>query len=182
MVKSIKVTEKKRGRPATGRDPVSAVRLPAELTAAVDKWGEVHDANRSEAIRRLVELGLKAETPATPVSKPARASSARELAADDRHDDLPIGATRRTRPAPKPAHQGARRISRGAGRSAEGEEMSPSRPAARPWTSDEEKKLDDLLKAGKEAAEIATALQRTRQAIYARLQRLYRKRMKLSDG
>jgi len=60
--------------------------------------------------------------------------------------------------------------------------MSPSRPAARPWTSDEEKKLDDLLKAGKEAAEIATALQRTRQAIYARLQRLYRKRMKLSDG
>jgi Arc/MetJ-type ribon-helix-helix transcriptional regulator len=58
MAKSIKVNQKKRGRPATGRDPVSAVRLPAELTAAVDKWAEDNEANRSEAIRRLVELGL----------------------------------------------------------------------------------------------------------------------------
>jgi hypothetical protein len=60
MAKSIKVNQKKRGRPATGRDPVSAVRLSAELTASVDKWAEDHEANRSEAIRRLVELGLKA--------------------------------------------------------------------------------------------------------------------------
>ena len=59
MVHSIKVNQKKRGRPATGRDP--AVRLPAELTAAVDKWAEDNEANRSEAIRRLVELGLKAK-------------------------------------------------------------------------------------------------------------------------
>ncbi|WP_426525958.1 ribbon-helix-helix domain-containing protein [Bradyrhizobium sp. McL0615] len=58
MAKSIKVNQKKRGRPATGRDPVSAVRLPVELTAEVDKWAEGHKANRSEAIRRLVELGL----------------------------------------------------------------------------------------------------------------------------
>ena len=59
MAKSIKVNQKKgRGRPATGRDPVSAVRLPVELTAAVDKWAEDNEANRSEAIRRLVELGL----------------------------------------------------------------------------------------------------------------------------
>jgi hypothetical protein len=56
--------------------------------------------------------------------------------------------------------------------------MSPSKPAPRPWTADEEKKLDELLEAGKEAGEIAVALQRTRQAIYARLQRLYRKRAK----
>ena len=54
--------------------------------------------------------------------------------------------------------------------------MSASRPAARRWTTDEETKLELLLKAGKEAAEIAAVLQRTRQAIYARLQRLYRKR------
>jgi Arc/MetJ-type ribon-helix-helix transcriptional regulator len=59
MKKAIKVNQKKRGRPATGRDPVSAVRLPVELTAEVDKWAEGHKANRSEAIRRLVELGLK---------------------------------------------------------------------------------------------------------------------------
>jgi Arc/MetJ-type ribon-helix-helix transcriptional regulator len=60
MAKLIKVNQKKgRGRPATGRDPVSAVRLPVELTAAVEKWAEDNEANRSEAIRRLVELGLK---------------------------------------------------------------------------------------------------------------------------
>ena len=63
MAKSIKVNQKKRGRPATGRDPVSAVRLTADLTAAVDKWAEDHEANRSEAIRRLVELGLKVRPP-----------------------------------------------------------------------------------------------------------------------
>jgi hypothetical protein len=62
MAKLIKVNQKKgRGRPATGRDPVSAVRLPVELTAAVEKWAEDNEANRSEAIRRLVELGLKAK-------------------------------------------------------------------------------------------------------------------------
>ena len=61
MAKSIKVNQKKRGRPATGRDPVSAVRLPVELTAAVDQWAQENEANRSEAIRRLVELGLKAK-------------------------------------------------------------------------------------------------------------------------
>jgi predicted transcriptional regulator len=53
--------------------------------------------------------------------------------------------------------------------------MKILRPAARPWTSAEEDKLDELLDAGKEAAEIAVALNRTRQAIYARLQRLYKK-------
>jgi Arc/MetJ-type ribon-helix-helix transcriptional regulator len=62
MAKLIKVNQKKgRGRPATGRDPVSAVRLPVELTAAIEKWAEDNEANRSEAIRRLVELGLKAK-------------------------------------------------------------------------------------------------------------------------
>ena len=80
MAKSIKVNQKKRGRPATGRDPVSAVRLPAVLTAAVDKWAEDREANRSEAIRRLVELGLKVKTPARPVSKPGRRLRAQELA------------------------------------------------------------------------------------------------------
>jgi len=80
MAKSIKVNQKKRGRPATGRDPVSAVRLSPELTAAVDKWGEDHDATRSEAIRRLVEIGLAAKTKPTKAA-PARAARAKELAA-----------------------------------------------------------------------------------------------------
>ena len=47
--------------------------------------------------------------------------------------------------------------------------------ASRRWTPDEKAELDRLLDAGKEAAEIAVAINRTRQAIYARLQRLYRK-------
>ena len=81
MAKSIKVNQKRRGRPATGRDPVSAVRLPAELAAAVDNWGEAHEANRSEAIRRLVELGLKVKTPAKALSKPGQRLRAQELAA-----------------------------------------------------------------------------------------------------
>jgi IS30 family transposase len=51
-----------------------------------------------------------------------------------------------------------------------------TKPARRPWTVDEQKKLEDLHQAGKTAGEIATALERTRQAIYARLQRLDIKR------
>ena len=58
-------------------------------------------------------------------------------------------------------------------------EMNASRPATRRWTRDEERKLDEFLNAGKEAAEIAVALNRTRQAVYARLQRIYRKRARL---
>ena len=41
-------------------------------------------------------------------------------------------------------------------------------------------KLDELLKAGKTGPEIATAVQRTRQAVYARLQRLDVKRKRSS--
>ena len=80
MAKPLKVNQKKRGRPATGRDPVSAVRLPAVLTTAVDKWAEVHDANRSEAIRRLVELGLAIETPVRSGINSGRKLRAQELA------------------------------------------------------------------------------------------------------
>lgn len=62
MKKSIKVMPKKRrGRPATGKDPQVVVRMPSTLIAEVDAWGEANDAIRSEAIRRLVELGLKAK-------------------------------------------------------------------------------------------------------------------------
>jgi hypothetical protein len=56
--------------------------------------------------------------------------------------------------------------------------MSPSRPAPQPWTADEQEKLDDLLRAGKDGGEAATAHRRTRQTIYARLKRLGVKRMR----
>ena len=62
MGKSNKVIpKKKRGRPATGKDPLTALRLPPDLTKAIEKWAvdQPDEPNRSEAIRRLVELGLK---------------------------------------------------------------------------------------------------------------------------
>jgi IS30 family transposase len=55
------------------------------------------------------------------------------------------------------------------------------KPLSRRWTVNEKAELDRLLDAGKEAAEIAAALNRTRQAIYARLQRLDVKRMRSSQ-
>ena len=64
MKKLIKVAPKKRrGRPSTGgRDPHVTIRMPAGLIAEADAWGVANDTGRSEAIRRLVEIGLKAKT------------------------------------------------------------------------------------------------------------------------
>jgi IS30 family transposase len=58
--------------------------------------------------------------------------------------------------------------------------MSALRSTPRRWTAEEQRKLDDLLEAGKTVVEIAPVLQRTRQAVYAQLQRRYRKRSKPS--
>jgi Arc/MetJ-type ribon-helix-helix transcriptional regulator len=58
------VVQNKRGRPPSGQDPVSAVQLPQKLTAAIDNWAAHNGVtSRSEAIRRLVELGLSASQP-----------------------------------------------------------------------------------------------------------------------
>ena len=75
--------KKRRGRPATGKNPQVVVRMPAPLIAAVDAWGTANDTARSEAIRRLVELGLTLETKAAPSQRlrAARADRAKELAA-----------------------------------------------------------------------------------------------------
>jgi hypothetical protein len=35
--------------------------MPAALITNADAWGKANDVGRSEAIRRLVELGLKAK-------------------------------------------------------------------------------------------------------------------------
>ena len=43
-----------------GRDAVSSVKFSQELTAEIDLWAEAHQITRSDAIRLLVELGLKA--------------------------------------------------------------------------------------------------------------------------
>jgi hypothetical protein len=62
MKKSTKVAPKKRGRPGTGKDPHMAARMPPALIAEVEVWAVANDFSRSEAFRRLVELGLRAKT------------------------------------------------------------------------------------------------------------------------
>jgi Arc/MetJ-type ribon-helix-helix transcriptional regulator len=84
------------------------LRLPPELTKAIEAWAAQQDdePNRSEAIRRLVELGLSSSTsPKRPrVLSTAKegASRAAELAADVIGDQMPSTseeekATRRRR-------------------------------------------------------------------------------------
>jgi Arc/MetJ-type ribon-helix-helix transcriptional regulator len=86
MAKSIKVHPKKRrGRPATGKDPLVSARLPQTLIDQVEDWAATNEASRSEAIRRLVELGLTVKTEERPKSEDTKQRQktkqrARELA------------------------------------------------------------------------------------------------------
>ena len=62
MSRSIKVHPKKRrGRPAIGKDPLVSARLPEEMVVQLVTWAVDNEISRSEAIRRLVEIGLKAK-------------------------------------------------------------------------------------------------------------------------
>ena len=75
---------KKPGRPATGRDPVTALRLAPALKSAIENWAQrqLGKPSRSEAIRRLLELALaEVQDPSsagggirnqTKISKPGR--------------------------------------------------------------------------------------------------------------
>ena len=68
---------KQRGRPATGQDPVTAIRLSSEMRENVDAWSarQSDEPGRSEAIRRLVELGLaSARRTGARTNKAAKAS------------------------------------------------------------------------------------------------------------
>jgi hypothetical protein len=67
----LSMTESKKADQAATVDQnaVSAVKLSAGLTADIDAWASVHVINRSEAIRRLIELGLKSEAMAMRVSR-----------------------------------------------------------------------------------------------------------------
>ena len=51
------------GRPPTGREPVRTVRLSDDFIDKIDHWATQQEdqPGRSEAIRRLVEIGLKAK-------------------------------------------------------------------------------------------------------------------------
>lgn len=57
------VKQKVMGRPATGIKPLMGFRADPEIRAAIVRWAENQPdtPTLSEAIRRLVELGLKAK-------------------------------------------------------------------------------------------------------------------------
>jgi hypothetical protein len=51
-------TKKKRGRPATGQGVQIGTRWPEQTVAAIDAWASSNETTRTEALRRLVDLGL----------------------------------------------------------------------------------------------------------------------------
>jgi hypothetical protein len=58
--RSVTVRKKKRGPPAAAKGTLIGLRLEPGALARVDRWAasQQDDPSRSEAIRRLVELGL----------------------------------------------------------------------------------------------------------------------------
>jgi Arc/MetJ-type ribon-helix-helix transcriptional regulator len=79
MKKSIGVLPKKRGRPATGRDPMMNFRMPPSLMETLDAWislqPEPHPS-RSEAIRVGLREWLTSVLPAAGEVKTAKARTA----------------------------------------------------------------------------------------------------------
>ena len=69
------------GRPATGTHPTRTIRLSDEFIASVDAWAAKQEDHpgRSEAIRRLVEVGLAVKSLPKQTS-PAGASKASAMA------------------------------------------------------------------------------------------------------
>jgi hypothetical protein len=53
---SINTDKKKRGRPATGQDPLMALRMPKHMTEALMAWAaqQPDKPGKSEALRRIV--------------------------------------------------------------------------------------------------------------------------------
>jgi hypothetical protein len=74
--------QKVMGRPRTGITPLMGFRADPVIRASIVKWAEKQPdmPSLSEAIRRLVERGLKVKTLARPVSKSGRMLRAQELA------------------------------------------------------------------------------------------------------
>jgi hypothetical protein len=82
MGKQTVLAKKRRGPAPTGKGVQVVVRLQPDPLDALDKWAakQGDQPTRAEAIRRLVEIGLKVKTPARPISKPGRKLRAQELA------------------------------------------------------------------------------------------------------
>jgi|SRR5436853_4519720 len=97
MARSVK--RKKRGRPATGTDPLIGVRLPPETIKAIDAWAKRENvSSRSEAVRRMVYQSLAAATqPRTGRRKGASEASAWAGQEIDRRANQSVPAEERKR-------------------------------------------------------------------------------------
>ena len=80
MKKAISAKQKIRGRPATGVTPMMGFRASDKLRAEIVRWAEYQadTPKLSEAVRRLVEMGLAS---ASPHSSPRVLSTAKQSAA-----------------------------------------------------------------------------------------------------
>jgi hypothetical protein len=83
MKRSISAKQKKRGRPATGITPMIGVRLSPDKRKAVEAWAKtmLDKPSLSEAVRRLVELGLASAHPSAARMK--KAIEASEMAGQE---------------------------------------------------------------------------------------------------
>jgi hypothetical protein len=85
MKKSISASAKSRGRPVTtGTGTTIGVRMLDSRIASLDAWianQKEPELTRPEAIRRLVDLGLKAKAPAKPIPSTPNKLRAAEMAA-----------------------------------------------------------------------------------------------------
>jgi hypothetical protein len=81
MKKATRVKQKVMGRPRTGTTPLMGFRADPVIRASIVRWAENQPdmPTLSEAIRRLVELGLTVKT-RPKQSTPARAERAKALA------------------------------------------------------------------------------------------------------
>jgi hypothetical protein len=62
MAKSIDVIRKKRGRPATGTQPLIALRMPPSERKAIESWANQRGLTLSKAIRELCMLAIAGHT------------------------------------------------------------------------------------------------------------------------
>jgi hypothetical protein len=93
MKKARSVKQKVMGRPRTGIKPLMGFRADDKIRAAIVKWAENQPdtPTLSEAIRRLVELGLAVKANKPKQAPADRAARAKELASKT-IDSLMIGA------------------------------------------------------------------------------------------
>ena len=81
------------GRPATGKNPLVAVRLPPMLIKALDTWSTQNRMTRSAAIRHLIELGVTAAPPMKQRIPDAAAKARAYAAADQRTERISMDAS-----------------------------------------------------------------------------------------